>query len=160
GDDIMYSPEKEVSAQLIEKYNEYGSSVIGVQEVDPKDVSKYGVIKPVRELDSKTVVMSDFVEKPNLEDAPSLKACLGRYLLTPDIFEYLENTAPGKGGEIQLTDGILAMMNDGKKVLAYNFDGIRYDIGNKIGLLKANIEFGLRNPETSEDLKDYLKNIE
>ncbi|MGL6119965.1 MAG: UTP--glucose-1-phosphate uridylyltransferase GalU [Fusobacteriaceae bacterium] len=159
GDDIMYSPEIEVSAQLIEKYYQYGSSVIGVQEVLPEDVSKYGVIKPVEELDSKTVTMSNFVEKPKLEEAPSLKACLGRYLLTPDIFEYLENTAPGKGGEIQLTDGILAMMNDGKKVLAYNFDGIRYDIGNKIGLLKANIEFGLRHPETSEDLKAYFKNI-
>lgn len=122
-------------------------------------MSKYGVIKPVEDLDSKIVVMSDFVEKPKLEEAPSLKACLGRYLLTADIFRYLENTAPGKGGEIQLTDGILAMMNDGEKVLAYNFDGVRYDIGTKSGLLKANIEFGLRNPETSEDLKEYLRSI-
>ena len=113
----------------------------------------------VEELDSKTVVMCDFVEKPKLEVEPSLKACLGRYLLTADVFQYLEKTAPGKGGEIQLTDGILAMINDNKKVLAYNFDGIRYDIGHKIGLLKANIEFGLRNPETSEDLKEYLKSI-
>ncbi len=104
--------------------------------------------------------MSDFVEKPKLEEAPSLKACLGRYLLTPDVFQYLENIAPGAGGEIQLTDGILAMINDNKKVLAYNFDGTRYDIGNKIGLLKANIEFGLRNSETSEDLKEYLRTIE
>ena len=159
GDDIMYSPEKEVTAQLIEKYNQYGHSVIGVQEVAPEDVSKYGVIKPVKDLDSKTVVMCNFVEKPKLEEAPSLKACLGRYLLTADVFQYLEKTAPGAGGEIQLTDGILAMMNDNKKVLAYNFDGIRYDIGHKIGLLKANIEFGLRNSETSEDLKQYLKSI-
>lgn len=113
----------------------------------------------MEEVDSKTVAMSDFVEKPKLEEAPSLKACLGRYLLTADVFDYLEKTVPGKGGEIQLTDGILAMINDNKKVLAYNFDGIRYDIGNKIGLLKANIEFGLRNNETGEDLKKYLKNI-
>ncbi|MGL5766411.1 MAG: sugar phosphate nucleotidyltransferase [Sarcina sp.] len=103
--------------------------------------------------------MCDFVEKPKLEEAPSLKACLGRYLLTADVFQYLEKTSPGAGGEIQLTDGILAMMNDNKKVLAYNFDGIRYDIGHKIGLLKANIEFGLRNSETSEDLKQYLKSV-
>lgn len=159
GDDIMYNPEKEVTKQLIEKYEEYGHSIIGVQEVEPKEVSKYGVIKPMEEVDSKTVAMSDFVEKPKLEEAPSLKACLGRYLLTADVFDYLEKTVPGKGGEIQLTDGILAMINDNKKVLAYNFDGIRYDIGNKIGLLKANIEFGLRNNETGEDLKKYLKNI-
>ncbi|MGL4902771.1 MAG: UTP--glucose-1-phosphate uridylyltransferase GalU [Cetobacterium sp.] len=159
GDDIMYNPDKEVTAQLIEKYNEYGSSIIGVQEVDPKDVSKYGVVKPVEDLDSRTVVMSDFVEKPKLEEAPSLKACLGRYLLTSDIFNYLEKTEAGKGGEIQLTDAILAMINDNKKVLAYDFEGKRYDIGNKIGLLKANIEFGLRSSETSEDLKEYLRNI-
>ena len=80
GDDIMYNPEKEVTKQLIEKYEEYGHSIMGVQEVEPKDVSKYGVIKPVEDLDSKTVVMCDFVEKPKLEEAPSLKACLGRYL--------------------------------------------------------------------------------
>lgn len=159
GDDIMYNPNKEVTAQLIEKYNEYGSSIIGVQEVDPKDVSKYGVVKPVEDLDSRTVIMSDFVEKPKLEEAPSLKACLGRYLLTADIFNYLEKTEAGKGGEIQLTDAILAMINDNKKVLAYDFEGKRYDIGNKIGLLKANIEFGLRSSETSEDLKEYLKSI-
>ncbi|MGL4511001.1 UTP--glucose-1-phosphate uridylyltransferase GalU [Cetobacterium sp.] len=159
GDDIMHNPEKEVTKQLIEKFEEYGHSIIGVQEVEPKDVSKYGVIKPVESLDSKTVVMCNFVEKPKLEEAPSLKACLGRYLLTPDVFDYLENTEPGKGGEIQLTDGILAMINNNKKVLAYNFDGIRYDIGNKIGLLKANIEFGLRNDETSKELKEYLKSI-
>lgn len=132
GDDIMYNPEKEVTKQLIEKYEEYGHSIIGVQEVEPKEVSKYGVIKPMEEVDSKTVAMSDFVEKPKLEEAPSLKACLGRYLLTADVFDYLEKTVPGKGGEIQLTDGILAMINDNKKVLAYNFDGIRYDIGNSV----------------------------
>ncbi|MGX6591148.1 UTP--glucose-1-phosphate uridylyltransferase GalU [Cetobacterium ceti] len=159
GDDIMYNPEKEVTKQLIEKYEEYKSSIVGVQEVDPKDVSKYGVIKPVKELDSKTVLMCDFVEKPKLEEAPSLKACLGRYLLTKDIFEYLESTKPGKGGEIQLTDGILSMINSGENVLAYNFEGKRYDIGNKLGLLKANIEFGLRNDETGEELKKYLKSI-
>ena len=101
--------------------------------------------------------MADFVEKPNIEEAPSKLACLGRYLLTPKIFEYLEKTEPGKGGEIQLTDAIVSMMRDGEKVVAYNFDGKRYDIGNKFGLLKANIEFGLRNEETKEELLNYLK---
>lgn len=159
GDDIMYNENQEVSSQLIEKYNLYGKSIIGVQEVLPSDVSKYGVIKPVKELDERTVSMCDFVEKPKLEEAPSLKACLGRYLLTHEIFNYLENTKPGKCREIQLTDGILAMIQDNKEVLAYDFIGKRYDIGNKIGLLKANIEFGLRNSETSKELKAYLKEL-
>lgn len=159
GDDIMYNLNNEVSKQLIDKYNEYGCSIVGVQEVAEKDVSKYGVIKPVKELDERTVEMCDFVEKPKLEEAPSLKACLGRYLLTADIFKYLDETKPGKGGEIQLTDAILAMIKDNKKVLAYEFEGKRYDIGNKIGLLKANIEFGLRNEETKEELKKYLKEL-
>uniref|UniRef100_UPI00262148F6 sugar phosphate nucleotidyltransferase n=1 Tax=Fusobacterium sp. TaxID=68766 RepID=UPI00262148F6 len=100
----------------------------------------------------------DFIEKPSVEEAPSKLACLGRYLLNGKIFEYLEKTEAGKGGEIQLTDGILKMMRDGEKVVAHNFIGKRYDIGNKIGLLKANIEFGLRNEETREDLINYLKN--
>ena len=103
--------------------------------------------------------MTDFLEKPSIEDAPSKMACLGRYLLSGKIFKYLEETKPGKNGEIQLTDGILAMMKDGEDVLAYNFSGQRYDIGSKVGLLKANIEFGLRNEETKEDIKEYLKNL-
>jgi len=104
--------------------------------------------------------MLDFLEKPSIEDAPSRMGCLGRYLISGKIFKYLEETKPGKNGEIQLTDGILAMMKDGEDVLAYNFSGQRYDIGSKIGLLKANIEFGLRNEETKEDIKDYLLNLD
>ena len=104
--------------------------------------------------------MLDFLEKPSIEDAPSRMACLGRYLLSGKIFKYLEETKPGKNGEIQLTDGILAMMRDGEDVLAYNFTGQRYDIGSKVGLLKANIEFGLRNEETKSDIKEYLLNLD
>ena len=95
-----------------------------------------------------------------MEDAPSRMACLGRYLLSGKIFKYLEETKPGKNGEIQLTDGILTMMRDGEDVLAYNFSGQRYDIESKVGLLKANIEFGLRNEETKEDIKEYLKKLD
>ncbi|MGL5951477.1 MAG: UTP--glucose-1-phosphate uridylyltransferase GalU [Cetobacterium sp.] len=156
GDDIVYSPEAPVAKQLIDVYEKYGSSVIGVQEVENKDVSKYGIVKPSITLDENTVEMADFIEKPSLEEAPSNLACLGRYLLDGEIFKYLETTTPGKGGEIQLTDAILQMLNDKKKVVAYNFEGKRYDIGNKIGLLKANIEFGLRNEETKDDLIKYL----
>ena len=157
GDDIVYNPNAPVAKQLIDVYEKYGSSVIGVQEVENKDVSKYGIVKPAATLDENTVEMIDFIEKPTLEEAPSNLACLGRYLLSGDIFKYLETTEPGKGGEIQLTDAILKMLNDNQKVVAYNFQGKRYDIGNKIGLLKANIEFGLRNEETKEDLIKYLK---
>ena len=158
GDDIVYN-DIPVAKQLIDNYSKYGSSIVGCQEVKESDVSKYGIVKLSKSLDEKTVEMADFIEKPSIEEAPSRLACLGRYLLTPKIFEYLEKTEPGKGGEIQLTDAIVAMMKDGEKVLAYNFDGKRYDIGNKFGLLKANIEFGLRNEETREELLEYLKNI-
>lgn len=160
GDDIVYNEEKPVAKQLIENYEKYGSSIVGCQEVRQEDVSKYGIVKPSKKLDDKTVEMEDFIEKPSLEEAPSKLACLGRYLLTPKIFDYLENTKPGKGGEIQLTDAILDMLKNGEKVVAYEFDGKRYDIGNKFGLLKANIEFGLRNEETKEELKNYLQKLE
>lgn len=158
GDDIVYN-DIPVAKQLIDNYSKYGSSIVGCQEVKESDVSKYGIVKPLLSLDEKTVEMEDFIEKPSVEEAPSKLACLGRYLLTPKIFDYLEKTEPGKGGEIQLTDAIVAMMKDGEKVLAYNFEGKRYDIGNKFGLLKANIEFGLRNEETREELLEYLKSI-
>lgn len=160
GDDIVYNEEKPVARQLIENYEKYGSSIVGCQEVRQEDVSKYGIVKPSKKLDDKTVEMEDFIEKPSLEEAPSKLACLGRYLLTSKIFDYLENTKPGKGGEIQLTDAILDMLKNGEKVVAYEFDGKRYDIGNKFGLLKANIEFGLRNEETKEELKNYLQKLE
>ena len=159
GDDIMYNEAKPVTKQLIENYEKYGNSVIGVQEVADGDVSKYGIVKPIKNLDGDTVLMSDFIEKPRLEDAPSKMACLGRYLLTSDIFTHLEKQGAGVGGEIQLTDSILAMIKSGEDVSAYKFKGKRYDIGSKLGLLKANIEFGMRNPETAEGLKEYLKTI-
>lgn len=157
GDDIVYTEEKTATSQLIEAYEKFGGSVLGVQNVLREDVSKYGIVKWNKNLDEKTVEVEDFIEKPLVEEAPSTLACLGRYLLSSDIFKYLEETKAGKGGEIQLTDAILKMLRSGKKVVAHNFTGKRYDIGNKLGLLKANIEFGLRNEETSEELKKYLK---
>ncbi|MCI6032371.1 MAG: UTP--glucose-1-phosphate uridylyltransferase GalU [Fusobacterium varium] len=157
GDDIVYNPEKPVAKQLIDVYEKYESSIVGCQEVDEKDISKYGIVKPIEKLDKSTCVIEDFIEKPSLEEAPSNFACLGRYLLTGKIFKYLEEVKPGKGGEIQLTDAILDMLKDGERVLSYNFEGKRYDIGNKVGLLKANIEFGLKNEETREELLKYLK---
>ena len=158
GDDIVYNDEYPVAKQMIDVYEKYGSSIVGCQEVAQKDVSKYGVVKPTQYLDNDTCEIDDFIEKPTVEEAPSRYACLGRYLLDGKIFKYLEEVKPGKGGEIQLTDAILDMMKAGEKVLAYDFKGKRYDIGNKFGLLKANIEFGLRNEETKEELLNYLKN--
>lgn len=158
GDDIVYNDEYPVAKQMIDVYEKYGSSIVGCQEVAQKDVSKYGVVKPTQYLDNDTCEIDDFIEKPTVEEAPSRYACLGRYLLDGKIFKYLEEVKPGKGGEIQLTDAILDMMKAGEKVLAYDFKGKRYDIGNKFGLLKANIEFGLRNDETKEELLNYLKN--
>ena len=157
GDDIVYNPEKPVAKQLIDIYEKYGSSIVGCQEVEEKEISKYGIVKPIEKLDDATCIIEDFIEKPSIEEAPSNFACLGRYLLTGKIFKYLEEVKPGKGGEIQLTDAILNMLKDGERVLSYNFEGKRYDIGNKVGLLKANIEFGLKNEETREELLKYLK---
>jgi len=107
--------------------------------------------------DDKTVEVENFVEKPSLAEAPSRLAALGRYVLEPEIFGYLKNTKPGKGGEIQLTDAILDMKNDKGKLYAYNYDGFRYDTGDKFGMFVANVEFGLRHEELKDKVKDYLK---
>ena len=164
GDDIIYTDKEKgqlpVTKQLVEKYKELqGGTILGVQEVPHKNVSKYGIIKPLKKIDEKTVAVEDFIEKPSVDEAPSNLAALGRYVLEPEIFSYLKNTKPGKGGEIQLTDAILAMKNDGEKLYAYNFDGLRYDTGDKFGMFVANVEFGLRHEELKDKVKDYLKDL-
>ena len=164
GDDIIYTDKSKgevpVTKQLIEKYSELdGGNILGVQEVLQKNVSKYGIIKPKNQIDAKTVMVEDFIEKPSIEEAPSRMAALGRYVLEPEIFSYLKSTKPGKGGEIQLTDAILAMKKDKDKLYAYNFDGNRYDTGDKFGMFVANVEFGLRHPELKDRAKDYLKEL-
>ena len=164
GDDIIYTDKEKgqlpVTKQLVEKYKELqGGTILGVQEVPHKNVSKYGIIKPLKKIDEKTVAVEDFIEKPSVDEAPSNLAALGRYVLEPEIFSYLKNTKPGKGGEIQLTDAILAMKNNGEKLYAYNFDGLRYDTGDKFGMFVANVEFGLRNEELKDRVKEYLKGL-
>ena len=164
GDDIIYTDEAKgeipVTKQLINKYNELnGGTILGVQEVPERDVDKYGIIDPLKEVDSQTVEVENFVEKPSVEEAPSRLAALGRYVLEPEIFKYLKETKPGKGGEIQLTDAILKMKNSGNKLYAYNFDGLRYDTGDKLGMFIANVEFGLRHPELKDKAKEYLKKL-
>ena len=163
GDDIIYTDKNKgelpVSKQLMNKYEELQGMILGVQKVPKNDVNKYGIIKSLNYIDDDTMEVEDFVEKPSIIEAPSQFAVLGRYILEPEIFSYLENLKPGKNGEIQLTDAILNMKKDGLKLYAYDFKGIRYDIGNKMGIYKANIEFGLRHPEISEKVKKYLKKL-
>ena len=164
GDDIIYTDKEKgqlpVTKQLVEKYKELqGGTILGVQEVPHKNVSKYGIIKPLIKIDEKTVAVEDFIDKRSVDEAPSNLAALGRYVLEPEIFSYLKNTKPGKGGEIQLTDAILEMKNNGEKLYAYNFDGLRYDTGDKFGMFVANVEFGLRHEELKDRVKEYLKGL-
>ncbi|MBR3050013.1 MAG: UTP--glucose-1-phosphate uridylyltransferase, partial [Selenomonadaceae bacterium] len=153
GDDVVVS-KKPVLQQMVEVFNEYKTSILGVQEVAEEVVHKYGIVdcKPV---DDNIFKVKDLVEKPAREVAPSHIAILGRYILTPTIFSYLETQEPGAGGEIQLTDGLKRLAKN-EAMYAYIFKGHRYDVGTKMGFLQANIEFALRNPETSDDLKNYL----
>ncbi len=156
GDDVVVS-KKPVLQQMVEVFNEYKTSILGVQEVSPDAVSRYGIVD-CRHVDNDVYKVRDLIEKPNKEDAPSNIAILGRYILTPTIFNYLENQTPGAGGEIQLTDSLKRLSKE-EAMYAYVFKGHRYDVGTKIGFLQANIEFALRNPETADDLKNYLSNL-
>jgi len=159
GDDIVYSKEPVVKQMLDIREKYKGGSIIGVQQVPVNTVSSYGIIEPGVRFDERTVKVNNFIEKPSIDEAPSNYACLGRYILEPEIFDYLEKIEPGKGGEIQLTDAILEMIKYGDKVLAYDFEGMRYDIGDKLGYIRANIEYGLRHDDIKEGLKEYLKYI-
>ncbi|GAK31463.1 UTP-glucose-1-phosphate uridylyltransferase [Weissella oryzae SG25] len=157
GDDLM-TDEVPLTKQLIERYEKTGESTLAVMEVPHDQVSEYGVIAPEMELEDGLYQVNSFVEKPKPEDAPSNLAIIGRYLLTPEIFEELEQTAPGKGNEIQLTDAIDSL-NKRQHVYAHNFKGRRFDVGSKIGFLTTNIEFGLEHPQTKDKLRAYLKDL-
>ncbi|MCA0150368.1 UTP--glucose-1-phosphate uridylyltransferase GalU [Rossellomorea vietnamensis] len=158
GDDIVHSPEKPCLKQLIDVYERYNSSVIGVQEVPKQEVSKYGVISiNNHEMDNGVFHINDLVEKPKLEDAPSNYAIMGRYVLRPEIFEILENQTPGAGNEIQLTDAI-KKLNEQQMVVGYEFEGERHDVGDKFGFIKATVEFALERKDLREQVLEYLKN--
>ncbi|RAP77484.1 UTP--glucose-1-phosphate uridylyltransferase GalU [Paenibacillus montanisoli] len=158
GDDIVQS-EVPCLRQLIEVYNRYNSSVVGVQQVDMQDVSKYGIISPRgNEIERNLIQVLSLVEKPPIHAAPSNYAIMGRYILRPEIFDILENQSVGAGGEIQLTDAI-KQLNDFQAVLAYNFTGIRYDVGDKLGYIKASIDFALQRDDLKADVWNYLKQI-
>ncbi|MGI5849635.1 MAG: UTP--glucose-1-phosphate uridylyltransferase GalU [Christensenellales bacterium] len=158
GDDIVVS-EKPAIGQLIDVYNEYNSTILGVQRVEKNQVDKYGIIHPLaKSKEYRLHKVINMVEKPNVEEAPSNLAILGRYIITPEIFDILENQQPGKGGEIQLTDA-LKTLSKTQGVYAYEFEGKRYDVGDKLGFLKATVEFALGRDDLKGSFKEYLFQI-
>ena len=152
-DDLIDAP-KGALKQMVDVYNQSGNSVLGVETVDPSQTGSYGIVE-VEKLKSYQRVIN-IVEKPKPEEAPSNLAVVGRYILTPRIFDLLTNLPRGAGGEIQLTDGIARLL-DHEFVLAHAFDGKRYDCGSKLGYLEATVAYGLKHPETGEQFKELLK---
>ncbi|MGE8024100.1 UTP--glucose-1-phosphate uridylyltransferase GalU [Staphylococcus pasteuri] len=157
GDDIVES-ETPAIKQLMDVYDETGKSVIGVQEVAPEDTHRYGIIDPLEQSGLRYEVKK-FVEKPKQGTAPSNLAIMGRYVLTPEIFDYLETQEEGAGNEIQLTDAI-ERMNTESQVYAYDFEGDRYDVGEKLGFVKTTIEYALKDKDMKDDLKAFIKQLD
>ncbi|WP_343655379.1 UTP--glucose-1-phosphate uridylyltransferase GalU [Cupriavidus sp.] len=154
-DDLLDGESDEpVMKQMVDIYNHYNCSVLGVEEISPEQSRSYGVVDG-REWDERVIKMSAIIEKPAPENAPSNLGVVGRYILTPRIFEHIRNLKPGAGGEFQLTDAIQAML-DQEQVLAYRYKGVRYDCGSKLGYLKATVEFALKHPEVREEFSAYL----
>lgn len=146
-------------AQLIEVAQKYNASVIGVLEVPHDKVSSYGIVAIKEQLEDGIFDVAQLVEKPSIDQAPSNLAIVGRYVLSPRIFSALENTQPGAANEIQLTDGIVNMMNNGERVIAYVMNTSRYDVGNPLGWLQANIDIGFKNPKIGSALKEYCAKL-
>lgn len=158
GDDVVVS-NKPAIGQLIDVYCEHEKSVIGVQRVPKKDVNKYGIVAPVVSSGKYRLhKVADLVEKPPSDEAPSDIAILGRYIITPEIFDILEKQEPGKGGEIQLTDALKTLCGI-QGMFAYEFEGKRYDVGDKLGFLKATVEFALGRDDLKGDFSCYLKEL-
>jgi UTP--glucose-1-phosphate uridylyltransferase len=156
GDDII---DAEVPAlqQMINVYQRYPATILAIQKVPKSQTRYYGIID-AKKIEDRIYLVKDLVEKPSPDEAPSNLAIIGRYILTPEIFTALESTKPGKGGEIQLTDGLKLLMEK-QPIYAYEFDGVRYDEGDKLGFLKATVEFGLKNEEFGVEFRSYLKRL-
>ena len=153
GDDVVES-EVPCLKQLIDCFNEYKTTILGVQTVAPENVDKYGIVDGIH-IEDRVYKVKRLVEKPAIEEAPSNIAILGRYIITPQIFEILENTKPGKGNEIQLTDALETLIKN-EAMYAYDFEGRRYDVGDKLGFLQATVEFALKREELREGFIEYL----
>ena len=157
-DDMILSKTNGCLKQMAEKYLELNSSIIAVEKVKKEHLHKYGIIQGSK-INQSDWELKNIVEKPKMENAPSDMGVVGRYILNASIFDILENTKKGAGEEIQLTDALASQITK-EKVYAYEFKGKRFDCGNKLGFLKATIEYGLQHGELAEDLKDYLKNLD
>jgi UTP--glucose-1-phosphate uridylyltransferase len=156
GDDIIDS-DVPVLKQMMAVYKRYPATILAIQKVPKSQTKHYGIID-AKKIGNGIYLVKDMVEKPAPNEAPSNLAIIGRYILTPGIFTSLENTKPGKGGEIQLTDGIRLLMEK-EPIYAYEFDGIRHDAGDKLGFLKATVEFGLKNKEFGSEFRSYLQKL-
>lgn len=157
GDDLMdiTNNDKCLTKDLIDQYNQTKASTVAVMDVDKQDVDKYGIIDPGQAISDSLFQVKSFVEKPKVDEAPSTMAIIGRYLLTPEIFEILESQKPGAGNEIQLTDAIQTL-NKSQRVFAHKFTGNRYDVGDKFGFVQTSIEYGLDHPQIQTQLEDYI----
>ena len=156
-DDLIDGNKKSCLSQMVDVYEYHGRSVLGVEQVPKEETNKYGVVAATK-LEDKVYKVDEIVEKPAPEDAPSNLAVVGRYILTPRIFKMLAKTKKGAGGEIQLTDAIADLLKE-EQVLAYEFDGKRYDCGSKLGYLEATVEYGLKHEELKDDFAAYLTSI-
>ncbi len=155
-DDLIDGHGLGAMAQMTQVYESHRCSLLGVEEVSAEDTDKYGIVK-TSVMDERLSRVERIVEKPKPADAPSTLAVVGRYVLAPRIFDFLEKTERGAGGEIQLTDAIAALLRE-EQVLAYRFSGRRYDCGSKLGYLEATVEYALKHPELSDEFRKYLKN--
>lgn len=159
-DDLLDNgPGKPVLKQMVEVFEKHQQGVIGVMDVPREHTNRYGIVSQGAQLDDKVSVIDAIVEKPSPEDAPSTHAVIGRYILPGQIMNILADTQKGAGDEIQLTDAIGRLIKE-KTVLAYRFDGKRYDCGDKLGYLEANVEMGLQHPQLGAAFRDYLKNLD
>jgi len=156
GDDII-DARVPVLKQMMDVFQRYPATILAIQRVPKSQTRQYGIINAKR-IEDGVYLVKDLVEKPSPSEAPSNLAIIGRYILTPEIFGALERTKPGKGGEIQLTDGLRLLMQK-QPIYAYEFDGVRHDAGDKLGFLKATVEFGLKNGEFGSEFRAYLKKL-
>lgn len=157
-DDLVYDKSEHTIAQMQPIFGKYGRSILATETVPAEETDKYGIVSTTP-IEDRIGQVNGIVEKPKPADAPSDQAVIGRYVLTPRIFHYLENLKPGAGGELQLTDAIAALMEE-ETVMSYNFKGKRYDCGSKLGYLQANVEYALRHHKVGPGFRDYLKTLE
>jgi UTP--glucose-1-phosphate uridylyltransferase len=156
-DDLIDNENNGCVKQMVESYKQHAASILAVQQVEKNETDKYGIVSLKNKTDNEGFI-SGIVEKPAPADAPSTLAVVGRYILNPRIFHFLEKTQKGAGGEIQLTDAIADLLAD-EQVYAYEFDGVRYDCGSKLGYLQASVELGMKHPEIGKEFTQYINSL-